>query len=98
MLLRNRGCRASAGLTLGAMTTGRSTPNNSVRRPRATESAMPAANLLTVLIVAGATRTISAGGQGGGGVSEGRRNGCATTKGTAGPAQRLGRRRLGVRR
>src|SRR6266849_3238189 len=68
-LWRKRGCRASAGLTLGAITTGTSKPKHSVRRPSATESSMPTANLFTVLRVAGAPRTRAAGGQVGEGFS-----------------------------
>ena len=52
---RNAGCGAMAALVNGTATIGRPLPCPSTSRPRARVSAMPAAHLLIVLTVAGAT-------------------------------------------
>src|SRR5882672_320953 len=90
MLIRKRGWRASPGFTLGATTTGLSRPKHSVRRLRANESAMPAANLLTVFSVAGATRMRSVGGQGGVGLVKFRRTEYSVSSETAGTSSNSG--------
>ena len=55
MLRWKAGCSACAALMNGRATTGRRLPMASVRRPRARVSLIPAAHLLIVLKVAGAT-------------------------------------------
>src|SRR3954463_11807822 len=62
MFGRYAGCAVSAALEYIATTIGTSRPSNSLSRPRASVSLMPAAHWFTVLNVAGATSTAFAGG------------------------------------